>query len=289
MDKKDIPYLENEFQFGMHACGAICGITFTNSLESLKYWYNRGIRLFEVDIDGVGNGEFVACHDFTKETFHKMEIEDMPPENAYEWFKKQKLYKNTTQGLTPMTLENIFELLCSHTDILFMFDPKIYSYNEICLLLSKTKYYIKRFGVDGKKIIFELYNDDMIMAAKGFKGMVQYQYCVDDEMQMGTSEKMRKWELDKTIEFLKENDIEIVSYPWKFAVENLEKVKRLKEEKFVIFSKTKNNILADLLKKAGVNVNLIDYLVTDEQREELQIYKNEYFDKYKDKIDRILC
>ena len=117
--------------------------------------------------------------------------------------------------------------------------------------------------------------------------MVQYQYCVDDEIQMGTSEKMRKWELDKIIEFLKENDIEIVSYPWKFAVENLEKVKRLNEERFVIFSKTKNNILADLLKKAGVNVNLIDYLVTDEQREELQIYKNEYFEKYKDKIDWI--
>lgn len=287
MKNEKVQYLGVDFQYGMHACGFIHEIMFTNSLESLKYWYSRGVKIFEVDIDNAGNGEFVACHNFTKETFLKMEIEDIPKECTCEWFEKQKLYPKTTEGLTPMTLKKLFELLCEHSDMLLMIDPKVYSYAETCLLLDKMNGYIDEFGVDGKRIIFETYNEDMIWATREYPGMMQYQHCVDDEMQMGTSEKIRSWDLEVLIKFLKESDIHIVSYPWKFAVENLERVKRLHEEGFIIFSKTRNDIFSDLVKRAGINVNIIDYLVTDAQREALAGYREEYCKRYANQIEKV--
>lgn len=284
MERKIVPYLDKDFQYGMHACGFMYDIMFTNSLEAMEYWYKQGIKIFEVDIDVTNDGEYVACHNFTKETFKKMEIQNIPDICTCSWFKEQKLYGKTTEGLTPISLEDIFELLCKYSDTLFMIDPKIYSYNGICELLDKIKSYIDKFGIDGKRIIFETYNEDMIFATREYKGLVQYQYCVDDEIQMGTSEKIRSWEIDVLVDFLKKNDIWILSYPWKFAVEDLERVKRLHDEGFVMFSKTRNDILADFLKKACVDVNIIDYLVTPEQEEELQGYKKEYLQMYGDKI-----
>lgn len=287
MGNNNVSYISDNFQYGMHACGFIHDLMFTNSLESLKYWYSHGIKIFEIDIDDTGNGEFVACHNFSKETFKKMEIENIPDQCTYEWFKLQKLYKKTTDGLTPMTLKNLFELLMDYPDMLFMIDPKVYSYPETYALLAKMKYYITQFNVDGNRIIFETYNEDMIQATDYFQGIMQYQYCIDDEMQMGTSEKIRAWDLDILIKYLKEREIWILSYPWKFAVESLEKLKKLHDEGFIIFSKTRNDILSDLLKQAGITVNIIDYLVTTEQHEMLKSYFEEYSSKYAGKIKQI--
>ena len=286
----NFPYLNrNSFHYCMHACGFIHELMFTNSLEAMEYWYTQGVRMFEIDIDSTEDGEYVACHNFTEETFRKMDIEDIPKHCTYEWFQRQKLYKGITGGLTPMGLVDIFDMLRKRAECMVMIDPKVYSYAGCCALLDKLKYYIDKSSIDGKRIVFEAYNEDMILAIKEYKGMMQNQYCIDDEMQMGTSEKMRKWPLDNTIEFLKKNDIWIISYPWKFAVENLEKLKTLKQEGFFVFSKKRNDIFSDLLRQSGVNVNIIDYLVTDAQREELQGYKEEYYKTYKNEIDKVFA
>ena len=272
--------INGNIQYCMHACGFIYELMFTNSLESLQYWYKQGIKMFEIDIDDAGNGNYVACHDFVKATLEKMEIENIPEECTYDWFRKQKLYKRTTEGLTPMTLEDIFQIMCDNQDIIIMIDPKIYSYEGCGMLLRKIGYYLEYFGIDGKRIIFETYNEDMINATSKHKGLVRYQHCIDDEMQMGSSEEIRKWSLDKTIDFLWKNDICIISYPWKLAVHNLERLKRLKDEGFFIFSKTRNDILAGMLSRAGVDVNIVDYLVTEKQRIELREYQNRYYKQY---------
>lgn len=274
-------------QYCMHACGSIYNLTFTNALEALEYWYANGIKMFEVDIDDAGNQKFVACHDFKKDTFDKMEIEKLPEQCTYEWFQEQKLFAKTTNGLTPMTLEDLFQLLAKYQDISFMIDPKVYSCDKVCSLLDAIKYYIVQYKIDGRRIIFETYTENMIWAIRKYKGLIQYQFCIEDERQTEESDKIRKWELDRVIEFLKENDIWIISYPWKYAVENLEKLKLLVDENFLIFSRTKNDILSHLLKKACISVNIIDYLVTDVQRKELKKYKENYFMEYESKIDRV--
>lgn len=287
MQNKNELYLRNEFTFCMHACGLIYDLMFTNSLEALLYWYSKGIRMFEIDIDYAGDEKFVACHSFSRESFINMEITNIPNECTYEWFKQQKLYDKTTNGITPMTLEKIFKLLNDKSDIVVMLDPKVYTYKETCLLLDKIKYYMQIYNVNKDWVIFETYNEDMIRAIRNYEELVNYQYCVDDEIQMGTSQKMRSWDIDTLINFLKKNNIWILSYPWKFAVENIVNLERFHKEGFIIFSKTRNDILADLLKRSGINVNIIDYLVTDEQREELSIYREEYYRKYIKRIDNL--
>lgn len=280
-------YLREDFQYGMHACGFIYDLMFTNSLESLTYWYSKGIRLFEIDIDLAEDGEFVACHNFSRETLVKMEIDHIPVKCTSDWFRQQKLYFQTTGGLTPMTLEDVFVKLQKYTDMLIMIDPKVYSFEETCNLLEKIEQRTKVYNIDNNRLIFELYNQDMIKATAWYPSIVQFQYCVDDEMQMGTSQEIRDWDIDRLIDYLKMNDIWILSYPWKLAVEKLPVLKKLYDAGFIIFSKTRNDILSELLHQAGVKVNIIDYLVTQRQREELQNYKDNYYKRYKAKIDEV--
>ena len=275
------------FGFGVHACGAIKGITFTNSLDAFLFWYEKGIKLFEIDIERTDDGEYVACHIFNEEILGQMEIDAVPSVRTKDWFLAQKLYTKTTDGLRTMDLENIFELLKRYEDIMVMIDPKVYSCHLTNELLEKIHANIKKYGIDGKRIVFELYNRDMINAISSFKDVVQFQYCIDDEMQMGTSKEMRELSLEVQLEILKEYDIHIISYPWKCAVENLEIFKHLKQEQYIIFSKTKNNIFSELLEKAGVNVNLVDYLVNEKQAEELQCYKEDYYNKYALQIEEL--
>ncbi|MDD6628162.1 MAG: hypothetical protein PUF03_07925 [Lachnospiraceae bacterium] len=272
------------FTFGVHALGAINGITFTNSLDAFLLWYKNGIKMFEVDIERTDDGEYVACHIFKKNIFEQMELSNVPSVCTKEWFLEQKLYPKSTSGLNTLDLEGLFKLLRQYSDCMIMIDPKVYSYDLTKELLVKIEGYINEYNIDGKRIVFELYNRDMIEAISQFENMVQFQYCIDDEIQMGTSSEIRALPLEVQLEILRQNEIHIISYPWKFAVERLEVLKKLKEEHFVIFSKTKNNIFSELLKKAGVNVNLVDYLINEQEEQDLQVYKADYYAKYEAKI-----
>ncbi len=287
MDRKNRLYLSTEFQYCMHACGSIYNQIFTNSLEAFEYWHSQGIKLFEIDIDEAERGKYVACHDYNKETFIKMEIENLPQICNFEWFKRQKLFGKSTMGLTSITLRNIFELLAKYKDVCFMIDPKIYSFEDVCLLLESINKYIEIYHIDSERIVFETYTEDMIRATQEYKDLVQYQFCIEDERKTEDSDRIRRWDINKLVEFLKQNNIWIISYPWKYAVENLINLKKLKDEGFIIFSRTKNDILSDLLKQTGININIIDYLVTDEQRDNLLLYKQVYYKEYKEKIDNI--
>jgi hypothetical protein len=127
----------------------------------------------------------------------------------------------------------------------------------------------------------------MLNDTKELNSDIALQYCIDDEMQMGNSAVIRKMPIEDVIKWLNDNEIIIVSYPWKFAVENLEIMKKIKDANLLVFSKTRNDIFAPLLQKCGVNVNLVDYLVTENQKKDLEDYKKEYFSKYWDKAEKI--
>lgn len=286
MKYKDEWDLSDTFIYGMHACGFAHDIMFTNCLEALNQWYDSGVRLFEVDVDLADDGVFVACHDFGRPTFIKMEIEEsaIPAQCTSEWFLNQKLYSKSTGGLTPMSLANIFEIMNQRSDVLVMIDPKQYSYKSTKQLLEVITFYIRKYDICGRRIFFETYNTDMIEASIGYGETVQLQYCVGDEMEMGTSSAIRGWETDVVMDYLSKYNIRSISYPWKFAVEDLKTVKKYKDQGFTLFSKTRNDILSDLLRKCGVNVNLVDHLVDDEQRNVLQSYRKEYERQYGDII-----
>lgn len=48
-----------------HAAGAVCGYTYTNSLDALDSSYARGFRYFEMDFSWTTDGKLVLLHDWS--------------------------------------------------------------------------------------------------------------------------------------------------------------------------------------------------------------------------------
>lgn len=271
----------------MHACGMIEGIMFTNSYDALMFWKNKGIDLFEIDIDIAEDGEYVAIHDFSQNTLENMGIEATQGYHSSIWFSKQKLYKHKTKrGLQPLLLQDIFLLMSENTQMKIMIDPKLFSYEETKALLIKIKEYCMKYSVEEYRIFFECYNIDMIRATKGVLGEFQYQYCFDEDVQVGNSKITREMEINDLIDFLKKYNVAAISYPWKLAIENLEKLRILKKAGFIIFSRTRNNIFEELLQLAGIDINLVDYLVDENERKQLRKYKEQYLLQYEQRVKK---
>ena len=88
-----------EFHVGMHACGEMHGRRATNCKEAFEYWYNRGIRFFEIDAAATIDGEFVCvAHRLTPEYLNKYQIIDCKEENTSEWFLNQRLFPVSIRG-----------------------------------------------------------------------------------------------------------------------------------------------------------------------------------------------
>ena len=54
-----------------HALGGIDGENYTNSKEALESSYNKGIRLFEVDINLTADDKLVCVHGWNKNDYEK--------------------------------------------------------------------------------------------------------------------------------------------------------------------------------------------------------------------------
>ena len=112
-------------EYNAHALGNYLGYTMTNSKEALEYSYKTGFRFFEVDIHRTSDGHFVAYHLWTKTDADNLHI-PFNVENPVPDLKTFLNYRYLTNvfpsGLTPLTLENIFDFMKKYTDVTVMFD-----------------------------------------------------------------------------------------------------------------------------------------------------------------------
>lgn len=118
-----------------HAMGIVDGIKFTNSLEAFKASYARGIKVFECDITQDKNGVFYLCHGKTPirnifkvkgDTWYRImknefnTLNEMGFPVSFEQYSKEKIYGK----YTPLTVEDLIELMDSHPDISVIVDAK---------------------------------------------------------------------------------------------------------------------------------------------------------------------
>lgn len=270
----------------MHGGGEINNHMMTNSFDAYDLWRSQGLCQFEFDIVETIDGNYIASHDFSVIGFKNLGIKDIPSldECTEQWFIKQRLFIDEDGiGLRTMNLEDVLKLTLQPQIDYVMVDAKTFSYQSCTKLLKKISNIIEKNNINGKKIIFETYNIDMMEATKQFNNMLLWQYCYDDDMHQGNSQLTRDMGLS-CIDILQDHNISIISYPWKQAVENLMVLKRLKDEKFVIYSRTRNNIFSDLLLIAGVDVNIVDHIVTRDQYLQLESYRSDYIAKYENVI-----
>ncbi len=99
-----------------HAAGEIDGVASTNSLEALEENYQKGFRLFELDIITTADNKFVAAHDW-KMWARFTDYEDaLPP--THQEFLKRKIYGS----YTTLDMQGINEWFKNHPDALLITD-----------------------------------------------------------------------------------------------------------------------------------------------------------------------
>lgn len=148
-----------------HAGGEYEKLDYTNSLEALNYNYEKGYKMFEVDISLTSDNELVLIHDWNN-TFKKYFSENKIPTHKkflnlkmnydltqidfdalVEWLKN----KNDVYIITDVKVINNFEILkkisIKYPDIISQIIPQIYNFQEYDRI-SKLGY---------KSIIFTLY------------------------------------------------------------------------------------------------------------------------------------
>lgn len=276
-----------ELRYCMHAGGEIDGRMLLNTLDGYMLWKKKGVRIYEYDIVETVDNEYIACHDYSIKGFEQLGICNIPSFHncTKDWFKTSLINTENIKGLHTLDLNGVLNLLNQPDVDSIMIDPKTFSYESCRRLLKKISFISDTLNINHVKIVFETYNPDMIKAASESGLSLTWQYCVDDDIQQGNSKITRDMETEELISFLKESNINVISYPWKQAVENLPKLKRFKDEGFVIYSRTRNDLFYDLLIKAGIDINIVDHLLTDEKRKDLESYRTLYLNQYKKSID----
>lgn len=115
----------NAMEYNAHALGNYHGYAYLNCKEALEHSYKTGFRFFEVDIQRTSDGHFVAYHLWTKADADRMQVPFVPsnPVPDLKTFLNYRYLTNAfPEGLTPLTLENIFDFMKKHSDITVMFD-----------------------------------------------------------------------------------------------------------------------------------------------------------------------
>jgi len=134
-----------------HAGGEINGLRYTNSLEALNYSYDKGFRLFELDISKTADNHYVAVHDWQSWSVKTNYKGPLTPDK--ETFKKHKIH-----GLyTPMDMDIINYWFKEHPDAILVTD-KI---NEPLEFASKF--------IDKNRLMMELFTWGAVSEALNIK------------------------------------------------------------------------------------------------------------------------
>ncbi|MBT8190813.1 MAG: sulfatase-like hydrolase/transferase, partial [Bacteroidia bacterium] len=95
------------FRFIAHAGGEIDGHTYTNCLEAMDLAYEKGFRLFELDIIKTSDGQYVAGHDWEKWRYLTKYAGDIPVNLAtFRKYKKLEQYTSMDMPMINQWFEN---------------------------------------------------------------------------------------------------------------------------------------------------------------------------------------
>lgn len=251
--------LKDKFQFGMHGCGSYKRTNHVNSLEAMRYWLGQGVKVFEVDIAQTIDEKFVAlAHLMNAHDLKTVEInpyrDNSEDKFKEKWFMSKKLCTKTAGGLTPMNLETIIDVMTNNADIIVMFDLWGLWNAEQTKAFSKYLLNISTTDIKSRSVI-EVYNKPMLAGVREADGKLHVMYCVHGSEAIEFDENVSP-------DILKQLGVGIISYPWVCTYEHPGELEKYHEEGFTIFSLNKDRRQISKMKKAGVNVCLVDVLYT---------------------------
>ena len=136
-------------RFIAHAGGEVDGHKYTNSLEAMDYHYERGFRLFELDIIKTSDEIYVAAHDW--EHWQKLTgFEGRLPPSREDFNSYQILSK-----YTPLDMEKINHWFEQHPDAILITDK-----------INTPLDFANQF-VDKKRLMMELFSLEAVKEGVG--------------------------------------------------------------------------------------------------------------------------
>lgn len=137
-DRKDVK------KFIAHGGGVIDGYTYTNSLEALNLSYEKGFKMFELDIIKTSDGKYVCAHDWDNWALQTGYKGQLPP--THSEFLKHKIRGK----FTPIDMETINKWFLSHKDAILVTDK-----------INEPRDFSNQF-VDKGRLSMELFSMDAV-------------------------------------------------------------------------------------------------------------------------------
>lgn len=248
-----------------HALGEYNGIKYSNTKDAFENSYKMGFRFFEVDLTITPDDEIIAFHSnggikMQQKLCNNLSIPIITSDNIpnYKEFMSLNLYEKTSkQPLKQVDVQEILSWLKKYKDIKILFhlqetniSRKVNAYKKIATLANYDAKILDRIivgtEVNPPKEILE------IRKLKYFKN-------IEFDVNRKNASSSEFSDIDTIIKFLKENNINIVSFSVKSILKSPEELRKLKENNICVMSFTTNDITtAEKLISQGV-----DYIGTD--------------------------
>ena len=198
-----------------HALGGLDDLTYLNSRESFINYYDKGCRLFEVDLTQTSDGVWVCRHNW-KESLGQWEGEGRKVLSAEE-FLNTPIYGK----YTPMTFEDLLKLLDQYPDAFVMLDSKQYSvrnYQRTLEDYAKYREIAINAGIEHtlEQIIPQIYNSAMYPGTVLLYKFPAYIYSLWQEYSVE--------ELENIADFCQKNKINAVTIYKDYWSEDVQKI-----------------------------------------------------------------
>ena len=253
--RKEIPVNTPEFDWEnyniiTHALGGIDGLTYLNSRESFINYYDKGCRLFEVDLTQTSDGVWVCRHNW-KESLGQWEGEERKVLSSEE-FLNTPIYGK----YTPMTFEDLLKLLDEYPDAFVMLDSKQYSVRSYQTTVEDYADYLEIAEAAGAEevldqIIPEIYTQPMFAGTALLYNFPTYIYSLWQEYSVK--------DLKKIASFCKEKGIPAATVYYKYWSEDVQDIFDKKGIKLYIYTVNDLKEAKEYMQKGAAGI-CSDYL-----------------------------
>lgn len=250
-----------------HALGGYKKTAYTNTKEAFENSYRKGFRFFEVDLTITPDNKIIAFHSVGSDKFQKklcknLGISFMSYGNIpdYEKFKAlQMVLKKTGERVTQVDIYDIIGWMKKHREIKFLFHFNeidtiryVNAYKEIAKIANYDSQILDRILVGTKK--------NPVEEIKEIKKLGYYKN-VEFDLKKKSSRTGDFYDIKNVIKYLKENDVNAVSYSIKAINDTPDEIDELIKNGFWVFTFNVNDVdVAQSLLNRGVSMIGTDYI-----------------------------
>lgn len=215
-----------KYKYVAHALGGVGGKTYTNSPQALEHNYNKGFRVFEVDLDLSSDDELIAWHSFDKVSLKEMGLPEKyaTKKPTLEEFKRMKPYGK----YDTMTFKDIIYYMTEYPDIYMIIDLKQAENDKVRKLYKKIVEEASPEILD--RMIPQLYREELyneIMNIYNFKSASFTCYT------------MSSIDENKITNFCAMNGIKVLTIDYRFLTSSL--VEKCKSRGITLYMNTIND------------------------------------------------